>query len=197
MKRISLVFPLVLALTTAACGGADDGTSTAAEAASLTSLREEEKLAHDVYVALDAQSPAFANIAASEQSHTDAVRALLDRYGLADPAAGRAVGSFTDAGFQRLYGQLVSAGQMSREGALQVGAEIEELDLADIARMQSTATHSDVLNTLSNLARGSRNHLRAFWSQLAAAGGTYTPRHLDEATFRAIVSSPQETGRAP
>lgn len=195
MNRTALFAPLLLALSAAACAPADDGVASADEAAMLPSLREEEKLAHDVYVALDAQAPQFANIAASEQTHTDAVRTLLERYNLADPAAGRAAGSFAGPAFMALYTQLVTAGQRSTVEALRVGVEIEELDLHDLAEMQPKADHSDVANTLSNLARGSRNHLRAFWSQLTAAGGTYTPRHLDEATFRAIVTSPQETGR--
>jgi len=195
MTRTAFFAPLLLALSAAACAPADDGVASADEAAMLPTLREEEKLAHDVYVALDAQAPQFANIAASEQTHTDAVRSLLERYGLADPAAGRPAGSFASPTFTALYGQLVAAGRMSTVEALRVGVEIEELDLHDLAGMQERADHADVSNTLSNLARGSRNHLRAFWSQLAAAGGTYTPRHLDEATFRAIVSSPTETGR--
>ncbi len=195
MTRNALLAPLLLALSAAACAPADDGVASADEAAMLPSLREEEKLAHDVYVALDAQAPQFANIAASEQTHTDAVRTLLDRYNLADPAAGRAVGSFASPTFAALYTQLVTAGRASTIEALRVGVEIEELDLHDLAEMQPKADHSDVANTLSNLARGSRNHLRAFWSQLTAAGGTYTPQHLDEATFRAIINSPQETGR--
>ena len=47
-------------------------------------MREEEKLAHDVYVTLYAQwgLPIFQNISQSEQTHTDAVKTLIDRYGL-------------------------------------------------------------------------------------------------------------------
>lgn len=196
MTRTALLAPLLLALSVAACAPAADDVATADEASMLPTLREEEKLAHDVYVALEAQAPQFTNIAASEQTHTDAVRTLLDRYDIADPAAGRAAGSFASPVFTSLYTQLVTAGRVSSVEALRVGVEIEELDLHDIAEMQSKAGHSDVANTLANLARGSRNHLRAFWSQFAAAGGSYTPRHLDEATFRAIIGSPQETGRA-
>ncbi len=188
----------VLAAALAGCGGADDdGVATPAESAALASLREEEKLARDVYTALDGQAALFANIAASEQTHTDAVRALLLRYGIDDPAAGRAAGSFSSPTFQALYGALVARGQMTTIAALQVGVEIEELDLADIAAMRPLTAHDDVRDTLDNLARGSRNHLRSFWARLQEAGGTYTPQHLDEATFRAVLAQPQETGRPP
>lgn len=197
MKSTRRLMVFVIATVLSGCGGADDGVATPAESSSLTSLREEEKLARDVYTALDGQAALFANIAASEQTHTDAVRTLLLRYGLADPAATRAAGSFASPAFQALHDALVARGRMTTIAALQVGVEIEELDLADIAAMRPLAAHDDVRNTLDNLARGSRNHLRSFWSQLQAAGGTYAPQHLDEATFRAVLAQPQETGRTP
>ena len=189
---------LLVSVALSACGASDaDGTATAAESTSLQSLREEEKLARDVYLALDAQAPIFANIATSEQTHTEAVRTLLGRYAIPDPASSRAMGSFSNATFQTLYGQLVARGQTTTVAALQVGVEIEELDLADLAAMRPLASHDDVRNTLDNLARGSRNHLRAFWTQLQTAGGTYSPQHLDEATFRAILAQAPASGRSP
>ena len=54
-------------------------------------MAEEEKLAHDVYVALAARYPdlmQFARIQRSETMHLTAVRTLLTRYGIADPTTG-------------------------------------------------------------------------------------------------------------
>ncbi len=53
----------------------------------LVYLREEEKLARDVYLHLYNTwgQWIFENIAASEQQHMDAVKTLLDRYGIHDP----------------------------------------------------------------------------------------------------------------
>jgi hypothetical protein len=174
---------------------ADASTRFADEAALLRWLREEEKLAHDVYVALQGQSGAFANIAASEQTHTEAVRSLLVRYSIPDPAAGRAQGSFADPALQALHDALVAQGRASVVAALQVGAEVEELDIADIREMRTVARSADVLATLDNLERGSRNHLRSFWRQLQMMGASYTPRHLPAAEFTAIAESAMETGR--
>ena len=58
------------------------GVLTDAEASGLCYMREGEKLARDVYLTLLEQCDfqAFANIAGSEQTHTDAVRRLLERY---------------------------------------------------------------------------------------------------------------------
>ncbi len=60
---------------------------TEAEVEGLLYMREEEKLAHDVYVTLYGiwGTPVFQNIANSEQTHTEAVKNLLDIYGLEDP----------------------------------------------------------------------------------------------------------------
>ncbi len=75
------------------------GQLTSADAAALAYLREEELLAHDVYVALGRQwnLRAFANIAAAEQTHTGAVATLLERHALADPANGHVAGTFVNA----------------------------------------------------------------------------------------------------
>ena len=94
------------------------------EAAALLFMREEEKLARDVYNTLYEiwGQPTFTNIAASEQAHMDEIKLLLDRYSLADPAL--EPGSFTDPSLQALYDQLVAQGSVSLAEALKVGASI-------------------------------------------------------------------------
>ncbi|MEZ4593648.1 MAG: DUF2202 domain-containing protein [Chloroflexota bacterium] len=91
-------------------------------------------MAHDVYVTLYEMwgAPLFNNIANSEQNHTEMVLSLLNQYGLADPAAGNAVGVFTNPELQALYNDLVSQGSQSYEAALLVGGLIEEVDIADL-----------------------------------------------------------------
>ena len=66
---------------------ADTSLSTV-ETDDLVYMREEEKLAHDVYVTLYEQwdFPVFSNIASSESQHMDSIAVLLDRYGVADPS---------------------------------------------------------------------------------------------------------------
>lgn len=167
-------------------------TLSAADAASLSYIRQEEKLAHDVYAALYDQwhLPAFQNIAASEQTHTDAVKSLLANAGVADPITDTAPGVFADPAMTQLYTDLVSKGPVSEIAALSVGAEIEEIDIADlttrIASLESTAAK----NVLSNLLAGSSNHLRAFTSQLSSRGVTYEPTHLTDADYAAALAAP-------
>lgn len=165
-----------------------------AERARLVFLREEEKLARDVYVALDGYGVPFTNIQRSEQRHFDSIGALLTTYELEDPAAGLPAGAFSDPTLQALYRRLVTEGVESQLAALGIGCSIEELDLHDLDVALAATTHADVEAVYDDLSRGSRNHLRAFHGRLTAAGGSYAPVYLDQATFDAIVGSPQEPG---
>lgn len=171
-------------------------TLTDSETAGLLQMREEEKLAHDVYVALydTWQVKTFSNISAAEQTHSDAVKVLLDRYSLTDPAAGNAAGVFTDAGLQSLYTTLVEQGSTTLVDALTVGAAIEDLDIADLQSLATTTP--DIQLVYDNLEKGSRNHLRAFTKQLAKNGATYTPTHIDSAEYEAIIAGDLERGVA-
>lgn len=161
------------------------------EAAALTFMREEEKLARDVYLTL-AESwslPVFTNIAASEQIHMDALKTLLDRYGLADPTAGKAQGEFTNPELQALYTQLVARGTTSLPEALAVGAAIEEIDILDLQERTSDATPADVAQVYQQLLQGSYNHLRSFVGQWEAqTGATYQPQYLDDQAYQTILA---------
>ena len=170
------------------------------EVASLLQMREEEQLAHDVYAVsatLYPTLPIFANIASAEATHSAAVKTLLDRYSIADPLAGLPNGTFKTSALQILYDALVASSRVSLIQALQVGLQIEELDIRDLdlAKANPYIDNADILMVYDNLQRASRNHLRAFWKVLQAQGGTYTPQSLTQAVFDAIVNSPIETGR--
>jgi hypothetical protein len=171
------------------------GVATDELASTLRFMREEEKLAHDVYAVLGARwgLVTFSNIQASEARHTEAVRGLLVSYGVEDPAAGRAAGEFVDPALAGLYTALVAEGSASVEAALNVGAQIEDLDLVDLA-VRGEGVPSDVATVFGQLSRGSRNHLRAFVGQLDARGVTFTPTHLSAEDYTAIISTPTERG---
>lgn len=169
------------------------------EAAALTFMREEEKLARDVYQALSAtwSLPMFANIAASEQTHMDAIKTLLDRYGIADPAAGSAPGVFTNQDLRTLYTQLLARGTTSLPEALAVGAAIEELDILDLQQRTTTSTPADIAQVYTRLREASENHLRAFVRQWEAqTGRSYEPQYLDDDAYQAIVVDARSGGRA-
>ena len=165
-----------------------------AEQSSLVYMREEEKLAGDVYARLYQAwgLKIFTNISTSETSHTEAVRQLLLRYSVTDPAANRAAGLYTNATLQGLYAQLVAAGSVSLIEGLKVGAAIEELDMLDINNHLKTVDNQDIRLVYDSLLKGSRNHLRSFYKTLLQQGGSYTAQYLTQAEFDAIVNSSME-----
>lgn len=169
---------------------------SAAEAGSLVFMREEEQLAHDVYAVSATlwNNPVFANIGASEATHSAAVKALLDRYQLPDPLVGLSNGNFKTTAFQSLYATLVASSRGSLVDALKVGAQIEELDLRDITVQKAGIDNADILMVYDRLLQGSRNHLRAFMRSLTQQGGSYVPRYISQQEFDAIVNSPLENG---
>lgn len=166
------------------------------EKAGLLMMREEEKLAHDVYQALYRrwQLPVFANISRSETQHMAAMAMLLHYYGLDDPVQEQE-GRFTDKKLQNLYNELVDVGKRSYADALKVGAQIEELDIADLNRLAAGTQQTAILGVYAQLTRGSRNHLRSFHRQLQVIGENYQPQHLPVAEYEAIVTSEMERGR--
>ena len=157
-------------------------------------MREEEKLAKDVYTTLGQVwgLNIFTNISTAEQSHTDSVKTLIDRYELIDPIKEETIGVFQNETFSKLYQDLVKQGSISLVEALKVGALIEELDIKDL--QERTTTTSDINLVFQNLERGSRNHLRAFTRQLSQQGETYVPIYISQSEFDEIISSQIESG---
>lgn len=173
------------------------GTINDAEFAGMLLMREEEKFAGDVYTTLfDIHGlMTFARISEAEQTHAEAMRLLLDRYDIADPAEGLGVGEFMNQELQGLYDYLVAVGETTLLDALYVGAEIEELDIADLTRLeQEIDANEDIALVYANLKRGSRNHLRAFYDRILDAGGSYTPQYISQTEFDDIVNSDVERG---
>jgi len=176
----------------------DEGSTTldANEQAHLVFMREEEKLARDVYIVLSTlypDSPVFGNIDDSEQRHTDAVKEKLMQYNIEDPNTNDNVGVFTGAEygwyFSEKYEELVNRGQISEFDALYVGAFIEELDMLDINQCPKVIVETrqeitdvsqcgkvytdkpDIKRLYENLLEGSENHLAAYVRRIEAVAG--------------------------
>jgi len=162
MKTMTLIKGLMAALV---LGGF---TSTAvaltqADATNILFIKQEEKVARDTYQALYARwgHATFANIAASEQRHMDAMDGLIARYNLTDTTPAEA-GQFTIPELQALYDELVAFGGESLENALLVGVLIEETDIEDLQKAIRSTREKPIKNVLGNLLDGSYNHLDAF-----------------------------------
>jgi hypothetical protein len=138
---------------------------TPEETAGLIHMREEEKLARDVYTALNEKwnLRVFKNIIQSEQTHMSAVLNLLNRYSIPDPAENNPYGKFTDKALQDLYDKLVIQGSESIAAAMQTGVDIETLDIKDLQeQIDKYVQRPDILRVYGNLKAASENHLNAF-----------------------------------
>jgi len=168
---------------------------SAEEIAALKFMREEEKLAHDIYVELYSiwGANVFYQISLSETTHTEAILSLLNKYGIDDPAAGKAPGVFESPVLNALYGALVTMGKVNLIEALKVGALIEETDIRDINEKKTITDEDDIVTVYNSLLCGSRNHLRSFNSNLLSQGVTYIPQVIIQAEWDAIANSPKET----
>lgn len=172
-------------------------TLTAYEQQSLTFTREEEKMARDVYAKLYAKWTSMnflSNIMDSEQKHMDAILNLLNTYGITDPAAGKAEGDFTSTDIQKLYDDLTAKGLMSEMDALIVGMTIEDVDIYDLQQALKQVEKDDIKQVYNNLKKASQNHMREFYAQLTAKGGTYTPQYITQEEFDYIISTPKQHG---
>ncbi len=166
------------------------------ELASLSFLREEEKLARDVYITLYNKwgVKIFNNISQSESTHMSAILMLLNKYNLPDPVGTNEIGKFVNPQLKALYDQLVLEGNKSTLNALLVGATIEDLDIYDIKQALVYIDNQDMRYVYEMLAKGSRNHMRSFYKNIINAGGTYSPQYISNEDFNDIINSAMETG---
>ena len=168
---------------------------SAAEQQTLSFMREEEKLARDVYQVLYKTYPLrpFANIAAAEQQHMDALKHLVQRYQILDPVKTEQAGQFTDNSLTQLYQALIQRGQGSEIAALQVGALIEETDIQDLRKALANTQTPSLKQTYQNLLEGSYRHLQAFVRQLKQRQQAYQAQVLTPAELKQILQ--MDSGR--
>ncbi|TNE82148.1 MAG: DUF2202 domain-containing protein [Bacteroidetes bacterium] len=168
-------------------------TLSAEEIANLKFLREEEKLARDVYLLAKSKYDLmiFEHISGSEQTHFERIKTLMDKYGIADPALAEE-GKFSNATLQDLYYTLAQKTALSELDALIVGATIEDMDINDIDGLLTKTTNPDLVKVYTDLNCGSRNHIRAFNSQIKNQGSTYTPQYISQEKFDSIINSLKE-----
>lgn len=168
-------------------------TLTEDEINDLRYLREEEKLARDVYLySYNKYSlQIFNNISNSESQHMSSVLVLINKYNLEDPVSDN-IGEFTNPDLQKLYNSLIEQSNISILEALKVGNLIEDMDIYDLEQNENRTSNLDLLQVYASLKCGSRNHLRNFNSLLLQYNGSYTPEFISNNDFLLITSSDNE-----
>lgn len=119
----------------------------------------------------------------------DAIKYLLDRYAIEDPANESEIGVFKNNDLQDLFNTLIKTGEAGKIEALKVGALIEEKDIFDLDyELKNTVDNKDIIFVYENLVGASKNHLRAFTSLLSFYGIDYTPEILDPDYYESIIN---------
>lgn len=208
MKNIFLVIVILPSLIITSCSndeidavtatGINDETATQIslttnELDDLLFLREEEKLARDVYLFSFEKynMQIFKNISNSEVQHMSNVLQLLNTYNIDDPASTE-IGVFNNSVLQTIYNELIEQSSISLIEALKVGDKIEDLDIRDLALNELRTDKSDLLSLYGSLKCGSRNHLRSFHSQVLQNNGEYMPEFISQEYFDSIVTTSNE-----
>lgn len=193
MKKIVFV-AFLTAIMLSNCSNESNNDSliplSQAEINDLKFLREEEKLARDVYLYSynKYQLNIFDNISQSEQKHMNSVLNLMNKYGIPDSASTE-IGVFNNPDLQTLYNSLTKQADISLIEALKAGATIEDLDINDIDDFTINTTKPDLLNVYANLNCGSKNHIRSFTNQLEINEATYVPQYISVEEYKVILSS--------
>ncbi|MCS5490258.1 DUF2202 domain-containing protein [Algoriphagus limi] len=195
MKKL-LIPLLILLVSLGGCQESETPSTTPvlsnAELASLLFTREEEKLAHDVYLyAFQVHGlQVFQNIANSESQHVASVLNLMDSYSVADPLSGSTViGQFSDQNLLQLYVELTARVDQSLEEAVLVGLLIEDMDILDLQMAIAETQQTAIINVYTQLQCGSENHMRSFYNQATLLDVEYSPAYISQLEFDTIVNS--------
>lgn len=195
LKNVILTLILLMLF---ACDNTSDeeilsGELTIGQKEDLQYLKEEEKLARDVYLyAFDKYAyRVFDNISKSEQTHMNRVTDILTAYQIEDLSLPER-GKFTNPDLQKLYDDLTQLCDRSLEDALTAGATIEDLDINDIRDFAEKTEFEDVKNMYLSLECGSRNHMRAFSNNLSNLGIVYNPQFISEDEYNEIIDNVNE-----
>jgi len=167
-------------------------TLTASDKAALLFMLEEEKLARDTYSYLGDLWPTnqFENIKNSEQSHIKAIENLLIKNNIDYTILPS--GEFNNQTLQDLYNQFEINGRISKSKALEIGANIEDLDIVDLQNYIDNITNPDIIAIFQNLQCGSKNHLRSFVKAINKSGNIYIPQFLTQVQYEDIITSSSE-----
>ncbi|MGB5964717.1 MAG: DUF2202 domain-containing protein [Sulfurimonadaceae bacterium] len=153
----------------------------------LAYMWHEEKLAHDLYLALNEvnATPQLSNIATnSETTHIQLVEELVEWYDLnitnlgdytinysKDELEAMPRGVFTISAIQDLYDALYAQGSTSKQASLEVGCIVEVVDVDDLNEFIEEADDNQALiDTFTILREGSYSHYWTFDNGLKKLG---------------------------
>jgi len=155
--------------------------------ATLAYMWDEERLARDIYLALNALTPSqtLYNIATKgELQHIASVQTLIQKYDLnifnttdysgaysEDALEAYNTGVYNTPEITALYSELYTKGEQSLQDALEVGCMVEVTDINDLnTDIKLVQNAEDIRLVFEGLRSGSYNHYWAFDKALKAQG---------------------------
>jgi hypothetical protein len=165
------------------------GALTLADRETVLFVREQEKLARDVYAALSQtwRLDVFNTMIGSEEIHSDTLRTLLARHKLSDPSLRLAPGEFTQSDLKLLHDRLIARGKLSPLEALKACASIEEMEITGIGERLALAQAEDIQRTLEIIVQSDRHHLRSLVDAMRKLGHEYVPSRLSRDELSTIL----------
>ena len=165
-EKVNTDLPDQVMLATQGNGNLDD-----VEKADLLYMREEEKLARDMYNFLYETwgTPIFAQIVPSEERHMEALKRLIDKHKMTeiDPVVLEPdPGEFVNEKIQALYDFLEEKGILSETDALEVGKMVEDIDIEDLLHFMTRVDNDDIYQVYGKICDASYLHQAAFEGQL-------------------------------
>ncbi len=196
MKKTLLYAGVLLyVVSLSGCGGSSgDSTTEPTELTkdqkyALAYMWNEEKLAKDIYLALNDLTPhrtLYQIGSGAEVQHESAVEDLVMRYDInitnlkdytvnysEEELRALGPGQYAVPEVQKLYNALYAKGSQSLQDALEVGCMVEVTDVNDLNEyIAIAADKEDLVKTFTNLRSGSYNHYWAFDRALKNIGVT-------------------------
>ncbi len=170
------------------------GGPTTVEQQNLVFMREEEKLAWDLYREMHQiwGLSVFKSVSGEEKEHMKKMLGLLQMYNIPDPVQGDVPGRYVNVYISDIYQSLSQQGRRSVQDALKVCALQEEINILDLIRVSQSATQPKVLEVYAELQRNSISHLRSFAHSLEILGIRYQGVKIPQNTIDSIVQGPMD-----
>ncbi len=162
---------------------------TESEIDGINLIREEDKLARDVYRELYKtwDMEIFITISGLEQIHMDGVKRLIEKYKIEDVNTDDTAGVFKSPYIKKLFTELVKKSEDSAYEALRVAATLEDMYIKDLNDLMDNTENRDILSLYGDLKIGSINHIRAFNREMKEFGRGYQAQFLSIDELRAIL----------
>jgi hypothetical protein len=116
----------------------------------------------------------------------DQVAFFMHLAGMEDPEP-TATGSFTNPEFSEAFAALARMGRQTMVLALETGARVEEMDIADLNKALAQTRNPELMRLYTHLRAASGRHLTKFVDHLERHGKTFTPKYLSPTEISVIL----------